>query len=125
MTKDQISRDAQSFQDMIALAKTADPAYANALLGNVTSAAKTQSGALVVFVVAVAASHYGFNWSADTVTIVAGILMWATGFVLHWWQVLRYRKSLPLTPVNTSAVAPATLPAEPAAVLPVVATTVL
>lgn len=97
-TTDRIVSGAQSFQEMLLAAESSDPIFAKALLGSVTSPTKTQGGALIAGVLTYISGHYGFGWSADTIGVVSGAITIAVGYIIHWWQIWMYRKTLPQPP---------------------------
>ena len=94
-TVDTIVRQAHSFRDLLNSAETADPVLAKALLGNATNYSTTRGGSIVVGAVSFISGHYGFGWDNDTVLLVSGGVALVADFVLHWWQLLSYRKTLP------------------------------
>jgi hypothetical protein len=94
---DKICLDAQSFQHQVDIAKSVDPVFANALLGNAIGAGKTSFGSLLVGGIALISARYGFNWTPDTAEIVAGILVLISHYCIHGYQIWQYRKTLPLT----------------------------
>lgn len=105
-TTDRIVSNAKSFQEMLIAAEAEDPLFAKVLLGNVTSASKTQGGAIIAGAITWASTHYGFGWSDDTVCIVSGAIIMLTGVVIHWAQVFTYRNTLPKDLPDLSKTAP-------------------
>jgi len=115
---DKICLDAQSFQHQVDIAKSVDPVFANALLGNAIGAGKTSFGSLLVGGITLISARYGFNWTPDTAEIVAGILVLVSHYCIHGYQIWQYRKTLPLTVTPVVTVAPTPEPtAAPVAIV--------
>jgi hypothetical protein len=109
---DQIVNDAQSFQHLLDIAKTADPVFAGVLLGNAVSTGKTNLGSVIVGGIALLSTRYGFGWTDSTCEIAGGLCLIVANVSFHWLQVLSYRKKLPIQS-NPSVTTPVIIPTSP------------
>ena len=76
-TRDTLVRDARSVPDLIAKAKTVDPALAEQLTGKALFTSKSPPGIAIAAVIAWASTKYGFGWdeaTVDMLTLVSGVV---------------------------------------------------
>jgi hypothetical protein len=84
--RDRIISDAKNADALLAAAQVEDPDLYNLLVGKATNAAATQAGGVVMGLVSLAVTHYGLGMSEKSETIIAGLITFGAGYVIHWIQ---------------------------------------
>jgi hypothetical protein len=102
--RDQMFKEAANADALLADAKEKDPIVYNLLAGKATNAAATQLGSVFVAGLSLVVTHYGFGWSDQTITFIAGTAAFVTGYAIHWIQVKMNSLSANPTPVIASKI---------------------